>query len=87
MPALVGQTFDLALERIERASFEADVEGGGLFGVVEEDNWEVVASAPTPASSSSCAPPCRSSWRAGNLSGRRSPLTRSREARKEIAVP
>ena len=46
VPDLVGQPLDLALERIERASFEADVEGGGLFGVVEEENWEVVAQRP-----------------------------------------
>ncbi len=46
VPDVVGQRLDVALERISRAGFEADVEGGGLFGVVEDANWEVVAQAP-----------------------------------------
>ncbi|HEX2104981.1 MAG TPA: PASTA domain-containing protein [Solirubrobacteraceae bacterium] len=46
VPALVGQRLDVALARLERARFTADVEGGGLFGVVEERNWEVVEQSP-----------------------------------------
>ncbi|MEA2289666.1 MAG: hypothetical protein QOD55_1663 [Solirubrobacteraceae bacterium] len=48
VPALVGQRLDVALDRLERARFTADVQGGGLFGVVEEGNWEVVEQSPTP---------------------------------------
>jgi len=46
VPDLVGQPLDTARERLERASFEADVDGGGLFGVIDDDNWEVVAQRP-----------------------------------------
>jgi len=46
VPDLVGQPLDTARERLERASFEADIDGGGLFGVIEDDNWEVVAQRP-----------------------------------------
>ena len=46
VPALDGQPLDLALDRLERARFAADVEGGGLFGIVEESNWRVVEQSP-----------------------------------------
>lgn len=46
VPDLVSQPLDTARERLERASFEADVEGGGVFGVIDDDNWEVVAQRP-----------------------------------------
>jgi hypothetical protein len=46
VPDLVGQPLDTARERLERASFEADIDGGGLFGVIDDDNWEVVAQRP-----------------------------------------
>jgi hypothetical protein len=49
VPALVGQRLDVALDRLERAKFTADVEGGGLFGIVEAHNWEVVEQSPSPA--------------------------------------
>ncbi|MEA2229621.1 MAG: hypothetical protein QOH46_1818 [Solirubrobacteraceae bacterium] len=48
VPALVGQRLDVALNRLERARFTADVQGGGLFGVVEEGNWQVVEQSPAP---------------------------------------
>lgn len=48
VPDLVGQPLDVALDRLARAGFEADVEGGGLFGVIEEDNWEVASQSPEP---------------------------------------
>ncbi len=46
VPELVGQPLDTARARLERASFEADVEGGGVFGAIVDDNWEVVAQRP-----------------------------------------
>lgn len=46
VPDVVGQPLDTATERLERASFEADVDGGGVLGVLVEDNWEVVAQQP-----------------------------------------
>ena len=48
VPAIVGQRLDVALDRLQRAKFTADVEGGGLFGIVEEHNWEVVEQSPAP---------------------------------------
>ena len=47
VPDLRGQPLDVALERLARAGFEADVEGGGLFGVIDESNWEVVSQDPS----------------------------------------
>jgi len=46
VPELVGQPLDTARARLERASFETDVEGGGILGAIVEDNWEVVAQRP-----------------------------------------
>jgi hypothetical protein len=48
VPAIVGQRLDVALDRLQRARFTADVEGGGLFGIVAEHNWEVVKQSPAP---------------------------------------
>jgi hypothetical protein len=48
VPPLVGQRLDVALDRLERSKFTVDVEGGGLFGIVEEHNWEVVEQSPGP---------------------------------------
>jgi PASTA domain len=48
VPSLAGQRLDVALDRLERSRFTADVEGGGLFGIVEEHNWEVVEQSPAP---------------------------------------
>jgi hypothetical protein len=46
VPALVGQSLDVALDRLQRARFRADVKGGGLFGIVQESNWDVVEQSP-----------------------------------------
>ncbi|MCP9491308.1 MAG: PASTA domain-containing protein [Solirubrobacteraceae bacterium MAG38_C4-C5] len=46
VPELTGQPLDTARARVERASFEIDVEGGGVFGAIVDDNWEVVAQRP-----------------------------------------
>jgi hypothetical protein len=46
VPDLVGQPLDTARARLDRASFEADIEGGGVFGAIVDDNWEVVAQRP-----------------------------------------
>jgi hypothetical protein len=46
VPPVVGQRLDVALDRLQRARFPADVQGGGLFGIVQESNWEVVEQSP-----------------------------------------
>ena len=46
VPDLVGQRLDVAKERLARAKFEADVDGGGVLGIVVDGNWEVVAQRP-----------------------------------------
>jgi PASTA domain len=48
VPELVGERLDIALDRITRAGFESDVDGGGLFGILQEENWEVVEQDPAP---------------------------------------
>lgn len=48
VPDVMGQPLDVAKERLERSGFETDIEGGGLFGVIEDANWQVVAQSPDP---------------------------------------
>lgn len=47
VPALVGQRLDRALDRLERSGLKADVNGGGLFGVLDESDWRVVDQDPS----------------------------------------
>lgn len=51
VPALVGERLDTAKQRLEESRFDVDVNGGGLFGVLQDSNWEVVAQDP-PAGTS-----------------------------------
>lgn len=48
MPDVTGQQLDAALSAIESAGFtdDVDVEGGGVFGVVDESNWQVCEQSP-----------------------------------------
>jgi hypothetical protein len=47
VPQLVGQPLDVARQRIERAKFDLAIdEGGGVFGVVVESNWQVTKQDP-----------------------------------------
>lgn len=48
VPALVGERLDTATDRLQRARFDVDVDGGGVFGVLRESNWEVVEQSPRP---------------------------------------
>ena len=48
VPALVGQRLDVALNRLESAGLKGDVQGGGLFGVLNESDWKVVDQDPSP---------------------------------------
>lgn len=58
MPDVVGMQLDLALADIEEAGFtdEVDLDGGGLFGVVDESNWQVCEQSPAPGDPVSDAP-------------------------------
>ena len=47
VPALVGRRLDDALDRLETAGLKAEVDGGGVFGIVEEGNWRVVEQDPS----------------------------------------
>ncbi len=47
VPAVVGEPLDIAKERLERAGFKTDTQGGGTFGVIVDDNWVVVSQSPT----------------------------------------
>jgi hypothetical protein len=46
VPDVVGQPLDVARARLARARFEVDVSGGGVFGVLDDGNWEVTAQQP-----------------------------------------
>lgn len=46
VPNLVGHPLDQAKDEVSDASFAAQVEGGGVFGVVIESNWQVVEQYP-----------------------------------------
>jgi hypothetical protein len=48
VPALVGQRLDVALDRLQGAGLKGDVQGGGLFGVLDESGWRVVRQDPSP---------------------------------------
>ena len=48
VPPLVGERLDVALDRLDRAGFDPDVEGGGVLGIIDESNWEVVLQDPGP---------------------------------------
>jgi hypothetical protein len=48
VPALVGQRLDTALDHLETAGLKAKVDGGGLFGIVDESNWRVAEQDPSP---------------------------------------
>ena len=47
VPALVGQRLDVALDRLQSAGLKGEVHGGGVFGVVDENNWRVVDQDPS----------------------------------------
>ena len=47
VPALVGQRLDDALDRLENAGLKDEIDGGGLFGVLDEGNWRVVDQDPS----------------------------------------
>jgi beta-lactam-binding protein with PASTA domain len=47
VPQLVGQPLDVARQRVERAEFKLAIDdGGGVFGVVVESNWQVTGQDP-----------------------------------------
>ena len=48
VPPLVGERLDVAKDRLNRAGFDPDVEGGGIFGIIDDSNWEVVTQDPGP---------------------------------------
>jgi len=46
VPAVVGERLDVAKDRVRRAGFIVEVEGGGILGVLRERNWEVTSQDP-----------------------------------------
>lgn len=48
VPDVTGDRLDIAKERVRRAGFLARVKGGGLLGVIREQNWSVAAEDPPP---------------------------------------
>ena len=58
MPDVTGKKLDVAKSAIEKAGYKDDikVEGGGLFGVINESNWEVCKQSPAAGQTVSDAP-------------------------------
>lgn len=58
MPAVTGKTLDDAKSAIRDAGYgdEVEVEGGGLFGVVVESNWEVCEQIPAAGTTVAAKP-------------------------------
>jgi PASTA domain len=48
VPQLVGQRLDDALDRLETSGLKGEVDGGGLFGIIDESNWRVDEQDPSP---------------------------------------
>ena len=48
VPALVGRRLDDALDRLRDAGLKGEVDGGGVFGVLDETNWRVADQDPSP---------------------------------------
>jgi beta-lactam-binding protein with PASTA domain len=46
VPDVVGDTLDEAIAALDAAGFGHTVRGGGVFGIVDESNWDVVAQDP-----------------------------------------
>jgi PASTA domain len=46
IPDVIGARLDIAKQRVRRAGFDVNVEGGGTFGVIDETNWRVVSTDP-----------------------------------------
>lgn len=43
-----GVALAVAKDRLQRSGFDPDVAGGGIFGIVEDSNWQVVTQDPGP---------------------------------------
>jgi beta-lactam-binding protein with PASTA domain len=58
MPDVTGKKLDVAKSAIKDAGFEDEVkvDGGGVFGVVKESNWEVCDQSPAAGAAVSGAP-------------------------------
>lgn len=58
MPDVTGKKLDVAKAAINDAGFEDEVkvEGGGLFGVIKESNWEVCDQSPSAGAALTDAP-------------------------------
>ena len=46
IPDVVGERLDIATDRIRRERLIVKVEGGGILGVIREQNWGVVTQEP-----------------------------------------
>ncbi len=58
MPDVAGKKLDVAKSDIERAGFsdDVDVAGGGVFGILDEGNWEICEQTPAPGEPLTDAP-------------------------------
>lgn len=58
MPDVVGKQLDVALSDIKRAGLddEPEILGGGMFGIVDESNWQVCEQIPAPGENTESKP-------------------------------
>src|SRR4051812_12294491 len=58
MPDVTGKKLDIATSAIKDAGFEDEVkvDGGGVFGVIDESNWQVCDQSPVAGEAVSDAP-------------------------------
>jgi beta-lactam-binding protein with PASTA domain len=47
VPDVVGNRLDIAKQRVRRAGFIVHQSGGGVLGVIQDRNWQVVTQDPT----------------------------------------
>jgi hypothetical protein len=48
VPSVIGERLDIAKDRVRAVGFVVKVEGGGVLGVIREQNWQVTSEDPVP---------------------------------------
>ncbi|MDX6668688.1 MAG: hypothetical protein QOK04_2068 [Solirubrobacteraceae bacterium] len=46
VPSVIGERLDIAKDRVRAVGFVVKVEGGGVLGVIRDQNWQVTSQDP-----------------------------------------
>jgi PASTA domain-containing protein len=46
VPSVIGERLDIAKDRVRSVGFVVKVEGGGVIGVIRDQNWQVTSQDP-----------------------------------------